>query len=172
MSKKVKPSEKEQEELKKKLAQEVEEQSILMEADKIKEEKLLQFFINNGFDQLKNEIGNLLSGQIDDPEAKYQLYYHVISKLLQKHLPKGKKFAKIRDLIYEEKNAFLTRGHRKDEKGRRGADGRMSYISDIESFITILTEWITSQGTTFELYTKLLDLNVSKGYGKPKDSIL
>jgi hypothetical protein len=170
MSKKVKPSEKEQEELKKKLAQEVEEQSILMEADKIKEE-ILQIDTEGNI-ELKNEIGNLLSGQIDDPEAKYQLYYHVISKLLQKHLPKGKKFAKIRDLIYEEKNAFLTRGHRKDEKGRRGADGRMSYISDIESFITILTEWITSQGTTFELYTKLLDLNVSKGYGKPKDSIL
>ena len=170
MSKKVKPSEKEQEELKKKLAQEVEEQSILMEADKIKEE-ILQIDTEGNI-ELKNEIGNLLSGQIDDPEAKYQLYYHVISKLLQKHLQKGKKFAKIRDLIYEEKNAFLTRGHRKDEKGRRGADGRMSYISDIESFITILTEWITSQGTTFELYTKLLDLNVSKGYGKPKDSIL
>lgn len=170
MSKKVKPSEKEQEELKKKLAQEVEEQSILMEADKIKEE-ILQIDTEGNI-ELKNEIGNLLSGQIDDPEAKYQLYYHVINKLLQKHLPKGKKFAKIRHLIYEEKNAFLTRGHRKDEKGRRGADGRMSYISDIESFITILTEWITSQGTTFELYTKLLDLNVSKGYGKPKDSIL
>ena len=170
MSKKVKPSEKEQEELKKKLAQEVEEQSILMEADKIKEE-ILQIDTEGNI-ELKNEIGNLLSGQIDDPEAKYQLYYHVINKLLQKHLPKGKKFAKIRHLIYEEKNAFLTRGHRKDEKGRRGADGRMSYISDIESFITILTEWITSQGTTFELYTKLLELNVSKGYGKPKDSIL
>ena len=170
MSKKVKPSEKEQEELKKKLAQEVEEQSILMEADKIKEE-ILQIDTEGNI-ELKNETGNLLSGQIDDPEAKYQLYYHVINKLLQKHLPKGKKFAKIRHLIYEEKNAFLTRGHRKDEKGRRGADGRMSYISDIESFITILTEWITSQGTTFELYTKLLDLNVSKGYGKPKDSIL
>ena len=170
MSKKVKPSEKEQEELKKKLAQEVEEQSILMEADKIKEE-ILQIDTEGNI-ELKNEIGNLLSGQIDDPEAKYQLYYHVINKLLQKHLPKGKKFAKIRHLIYEEKNAFLTRGHRKDEKGRRGADGRMSYISDIESFITILTEWITSRGTTFELYTKLLELNVSKGYGKPKDSIL
>ena len=170
MSKKVKTSEKEQEELKKKQAQEIEEQSILMEADTIKEE-ILQIDTEGNI-ELKNEIGNLLSGQIDDPEAKYQLYYHVINKLLQKHLPTGKEFAKIRDLIYEEKNTFLTRGHRKDKKGRRGADGRMSYISDIESFITILTEWITSRGTTFELYTKLLDLNVSKGYGKPKDSIL
>ena len=36
-----------------------------------------------------------------------------------------------KDLIYEEKNTFLTRGHRKDAQGIRGADGRMSYIDNL-----------------------------------------
>ncbi len=35
-------------------------------------------------------------------------------------------------LIYEEKNTFLTRGRRIDEKGIRGADGRMGYVDDMD----------------------------------------
>ncbi|KAA4632824.1 hypothetical protein F3B51_28810, partial [Bacteroides ovatus] len=81
--------------------------------------------------------------------------------------PKGAENKKARDLIYEEKNTFLTRGYRKDVRGIRGADGRMSYIADIRDLINIITEWAASQGTVFELYDRLRNINIEKGYGDP-----
>jgi hypothetical protein len=143
--------------------QEIERESILLKADEIKEETLI--FDVDGQVEFKNEIADLILEQIDDPEAKYNLYYNVANRLLKKYLPKGDENKAARDLIYEEKNTFLTRGHRKDEKGIRGADGRMSYISDINELINIITEWISNRGTMFDLYTKIRDLNISKGYG-------
>lgn len=83
---------------------------------------------------------------------------------MKKHLPKGEEYKVARDYIYEEKNTFLTRGHRKNEKGIRGADGRMAYISDINELINIITTWISNRGTMFDLYTQLRNLNRSKGY--------
>lgn len=139
--------------------------AILFEADKIKEETL-QFDLD-GQVELKNEIADLVLGQIDNPEEKYNLYYNVVNQLLKKHLPKGENFKKARDLIYEEKNTFLTRGRRKDERGIRGADGRMVFTDDINELINIITHWISAKGTMYDLYTKILDLNISKGYGKP-----
>ena len=139
--------------------------AILFEADKIKEETL-QFDLD-GQVELKNEIADLVLGQIDNPEEKYNLYYNVVNQLLKKHLPKGENFKKARDLIYEEKNTFLTRGRRKDERGIRGADGRMVFTDDINELINIITHWISAKATMYDLYTKILDLNISKGYGKP-----
>lgn len=160
---KKKLSKQELEKIEKEREQENERVAILMKADEIKEETF--DFDFNGQTELKNEIEDLVLEQIDDPEAKFELYYKVVNRLLRKYLPKGEENKKARDLIYEEKNTFLTRGHRKDERGLRGADGRMSYIPDINLLVDVLTEWISSKGTTFELYTKLRDLNVSKGYG-------
>ena len=137
----------------------------MFEADKIKEETF-QFDLD-GQVELKNEIADLVLGQIDNPEEKYNLYYNVVNQLLKKHLPKGENFKKARDLIYEEKNTFLTRGRRKDERGIRGADGRMAFTDDINELINIITHWISAKGTMYDLYTKILDLNISKGYGKP-----
>lgn len=136
--------------------------SILMKADDNKEETL--DFGMDGQVALKNEIADLYLEQIDNPEEKYNLYYNVTNRLLQKHLPKGDEYKEVRDLIYEEKNVFLTRGHRKDASGRRGMDGRMAYVSDIGELIDVVTKWITSKGTSFNLYMALRDLNSSKGY--------
>jgi hypothetical protein len=146
--------------------QELERESILMKADEIKEQTFS--FDIDGQIELKNEIADLILEQIDDPETKYHLYYNVVNRLLKKHLPKGEEVKAARDLIYEEKNTFLTKGHRKDERKIRGADGRMAYISDINELINIITEWISNKGTMFDLYIKIKDLNISKGYGESR----
>ena len=159
-------SEKDIEKIEKEYIQEMERESILMKADEVKEETFA--FDIDGQVELKNEIADLVLEQIDDPEAKYNLYYNVIERLLKKYLPKGEEHKQAREWIREEKNTFLTRGHGKDEKGIRGADGRMAYIPDINEIVNIITEWITSKGSLFELYTKLRDLNISKGYGEPR----
>lgn len=154
-----------QEELLKKLQEQEEEKlQLLMEADKIKEESFQFDF--DGDVVLKNEIADLVLEQIDNPKEKYELYYNVVNRLLKKHLPKGKLFEKERNFIYEEKNVFLTRGHRKNDKGIRGADGRMAFTDDINELVNVITDWITSKGGMFELYTKLSELNKAKGYNK------
>lgn len=152
-----------QELLKKQHQQEAERAAILMKADEIKEE-VLDFGIDGQL-EFKSEIADLMLEQIDNPDEKYSLYYKVATRLLLKHLPKGEAYKDARELIYEEKNTFLTRGHRKNSAGIRGADSRMSYIPDIVELVNVITEWITSRGTMFELYLKLRDLNESKGYG-------
>lgn len=143
--------------------QEMEQAELLMRADR---EAELVFSVGDDNELVvKQEIADMTLEEIDDPKAKYQLYYNVLNRLLMKHLPKGEEFKQIREYIYEEKNTFLTRGHRIQNDGRRGADGRMSYSTDINEIINIVTEWIMQKGTLFDLYTKLRDLNVSKGYG-------
>ena len=148
---------------KKEQEQEFEREEILRQANDIKEETF-DFGID-GQIELKNEIADLTLEQIDDPEAKYDLYYKVLHRLLKKYLPKGEEYQAARNFIYEEKNTFLTRGHRKNAQGIRGADSRMAYIPDIDELINVVTNWITNKGTVFELYTNLRDLNISKGYG-------
>ena len=150
------------ERLQKEQEQEAERASILMKADEIKEETF--DFDMDGQIELKSELADMMLEQIDDPEAKYELYYNVVNRLLRKHLPKGEKYKPARDFIYEEKNTFLTRGHRKNEQGIRGADGRMAYINDINDLINIITKWISNKGTMYDLYSQLRDLNKSKGY--------
>lgn len=162
MEEKKKLSQEELEKIKKEREEEAERAEILMKADEIKEETF--DFNMDGQVELKNELADMMLEQIDDPEAKYNLYYNVVNRLLKKHLPKGEEYKAARDYIYEEKNTFLTRGHRKNEQGIRGADGRMAYISDINELINVITTWISNKGTMFDLYTKLKNLNTSKGY--------
>lgn len=154
------------ERIEKEREEERERLSILMQADEIKEETFS--FDVDGQIALKSEIADMALEAIDDPETKYTLYYNVIDSLLRKYLPKGDEHKAARNLIYEEKNTFLTRGHRKNEKGIRGADGRMSYIPDMNELINIITDWITSKGGMYDLYVKIRDLNISKGYGAPR----
>jgi len=154
-------------ELEKQHEEEREREIILMKADEIKEQTF--DFDIDGQLELKSEIADMVLGEIDDPEAKYALYYKVINRLIKKHLPKGDSFKEARDLIYEEKNTYLTGGHRIDESGIRGADGRMAYTDNMHEFVNIVTDWISSKGTIYELYIKLRDLNVSKGYGTAFD---
>lgn len=154
-------------ELEKQQEEEREREMILMKADEIKEQTF-DFDMDGQLD-LKSELDDMMLGAIDDPEAKHALYYKVINRLMRQILPKGDNFKEARDLINEEKNTFLTGGYRIDESGIRGADGRMGYIEDMHEFMNIITEWISSKGTIFELYIKLRDLNVSKGYGTAFD---
>ncbi len=160
--KKEKISQEELDKIQKEHDKELERAAILMKADEIKEETF--DFDINGQVEFKNELADIILEQIDDPEAKYNLYYNVVNRLLRKYLPKGNYYKEARDLIYEEKNIFLTRGHRKNEKGIRGADGRMSYVTDINELINVITEWISNKGTMFDLYTQMRDLNIDKGY--------
>lgn len=160
--KKEKISQEELDKIQKEHDKELERAAILMKADEIKEETF--DFDINGQVEFKNELADIILEQIDDPEAKYNLYYNVVNRLLRKYLPKGNYYKEARDLIYEEKNIFLTRGHRKNEKGIRGADGRMSYVADINELINVITEWISNKGTMFDLYTQMRDLNIDKGY--------
>lgn len=155
-------TEEELKQIQKEEEQELERISILMKANEIKEETFA--FDIDGELVLKREIADITLEAIDNPEEKYQLYYNVVNRLLKRYLPKGEHNKAARDFIYEEKNTFLTRGHRKGADGIRGADGRMSYITEINELINIITNWISSKDTTFDLYVKLRDLNKSKGY--------
>lgn len=151
-------------EKKKKLSKSEEEKLMLLaKADEVKGEQLV--ILPEGL-STENELKKFALGDIDDPEKKFDFYYKGIMKLMRKFLPKGKENEKARKLIYEEKNTFLTRGKRINEAGIRGADSRMAYISDIEEMLNIIAEWVASQGTMVELFNKLHELNIEKGYGK------
>ena len=143
--------------------QELEQAEILMNANSDKEEVFA--FDDNGDLIVKREIAEITLEAIDNPQEKYELYYKVLNKMLLNNLPKGEEFKQVRDYIYEEKNTFLTRGHRIQKDGRRGADGRMSYIPDINEIINVVSSWVVRRGTLFDLYVSLRELNISKGYG-------
>jgi hypothetical protein len=158
MAKKIKTTKKE------KISKaEIEKIEILAKTDKVKGQQLT--IDNKGKLESKRELKDFAIGTVENPKKKYDVYYKGISKLLIKHLPKGKDFEKSRDFIYEEKNVYLSRGHRKDKLGIRGADGRMGYISDAEEILKVVMDWILSNGTMVELYNTLRDLNNKKGYG-------
>lgn len=148
---------------KREIDKEREIQAIFAKADEIKETTI-------AFDEqdrltFENEMTKLIpDGEIDSPEEKYELFYKAIEKFLRENLPKGDKFKEIRSLIREEKNVFLTRGHRLDAKGLRHADSRMSYNKDMKELVTILARWEYRGGTLYELYLQLRQLNQSKGY--------
>lgn len=67
----------------------------------------------------------------------------------------GKQYKTARDLIFEEKNTFLTRGHRKNKFGIRGADSRMGYKEDVEKMLEIIIDWILKKGDMYSLYSIL-----------------
>ncbi len=148
--------------------QELEQAEILLNSNSDKEEVFA--FDDDGDLIVKREIADITLEAIDNPQEKYQLYYNVLNKLLQNNLPKGEEFKSVREYIYEEKNTFLTRGHRIQKDGRRGADGRMSYITDINEIINVVSSWIVRRGTLFDLYASLRELNVEKGYGTREES--
>ena len=139
---------------------------MLAKADEVKGEQLT--LTEDGDVVSRKELQDFAIGTIDDPQKKFDVYYNGIDKLLRQHLLKGKANKPARDLIFEEKNVYLTRGKRKDKKGIRGADGRMGYISDAEDILKVVMDWILKNGSMVELYNTLRDQNVEKGYGAPK----
>ena len=100
----------------------------------------------------------------DDPEEKYNVYYKGIERLLKKFLPTSNKHKFARDIIREEKNIFLTRGNKLNERGIRGADSRMAYIQDMEFIMNLIIEWARESGNYFDLYSRIRDKNKELGY--------
>lgn len=140
-------------------------EGVFAESEKVKGETLL-FNPSGGIDVV-NTIENILKEAyaIDDPEKKYDIYYNGIEKLLKDNLPKGKDSARARELIREEKCVYLSRGKRKDEKGKRHGDSRMSYIDDAQEMYKIVLTWASTNGNMVELYNTLRQENINKGYG-------
>ncbi|CAA0182836.1 hypothetical protein ACE1MK_02850 [Tenacibaculum maritimum] len=163
MDNKKKKQEKELEKLSEQ--EEMERMMLISKADEVVGEQLSIDI--DGSIQTEDELKKFALGDIDDPERKYDIYYKGIGKLLKKHLPEGKEYKNARDYIYEEKNTYLTRGHRINEKGIRGADSRMGYIEDAEKILELVTTWIINKGSMVDLYTTFRDLNIHMGYGKP-----
>lgn len=98
---------------------------------------------------------------VQNPSKSYSLYY-LIRNLLMNVLPEDEN---VRNQIYEQKNIFLTRGHRKNESGVRGADGRMGYIEDFQSFLDIIENWMNkSDQNPHTLFTLIYDKNKELGY--------
>ena len=145
--------------------EELERMMLISKADDVVGEQLT--IDTDGILQTEDELKKFALGDIDDPERKYDIYYNGINKLLLKHLPEGKNYKKARDYIYEEKKTYLTRGHRINKKGIRGADSRMGYIEDAEKILELITHWIIKKGSMVDLYSILRDLNIKLGYGKP-----
>lgn len=143
---------------------EAERARLLSQADEIKGE---QISLNIDGELTKNlEFPIVLSGNIDDPDKRFDIYYKNINRILRKTLPKGKRYKEARDFIYEEKNVILTRGKRKKPDGTRGADGRMAYISDAEEVLSMVAKWANENGKMTDLFNELHSYNINKGYGK------
>ena len=158
-------SKEQQERIAKEEAAAREKLEIIAKADETREQNFA--FDENGALTMINEINGMTIQEIDNPQEKYDLYYKILNKLLRSYLPKGPENQKVRNVIYEEKNTFITRGYRIKKDGTRGADGRMGYSTDISEFIEIVRDCYIHNATMMELYTRLRDLNISKGYGRP-----
>jgi hypothetical protein len=111
----------------------------------------------------ENEIQEILLKNIDNPEEKYDLYYNALQRLLISNLPKGKNFKKERQMVYDEKNIFLCRG-KKLINGKRGMDGRMSKISDLQVILKRTAKWVGNKGNMVDIYQIYWDLNEEYGY--------
>lgn len=143
--------------------QELEIQSILLKADENRTENL---FVNEEgelktVDELKHI---LMPSDTDDPVLKHQYFYQGIEKILRKELPKGISNKELRGIIREEVNIFLTRGKTK-KSGRRGADVRMAYITDMEVALENLIIWKVNNDSYTNLFMIFSELN--KKYKKP-----
>lgn len=113
----------------------------------------------------KSELKQFALGTVENPSKSHEVYYAGIQRLLLKFLPKGKQNQRLRRIIYDEKNVFLNRGKKKDERGIRGADGRIDYLADKEEALSQVIEWARTRQTMGDLYMVFWRLNEKYGYG-------
>lgn len=138
-----------------KTAQEINE--ILAQSEVINTESL--FIDAESEIQTVDELKQILiPDSSDDPSSKYEKYYYGIQRLLKSGLPKGANFESVREIVREEINTFLTRGKRKIN-GKRGADSRQAYLSDMDIALNALIEWTENIQSTIELYETFRGLN-------------
>lgn len=127
-----------------------------------------QLTINSEGGQLEevDELRQMLGKDFENPEEKYDIYYRGIRKLLMDYLPKGKEYKEMREIIYDEKNIFLSRGKRKsDNNGVRKADGRMTYQPVMSEILEIIVDWVGNSQNPFSLYKDFYELNEKHEYG-------
>ncbi|GAB4047838.1 hypothetical protein [Spirosoma litoris] len=104
-----------------------------------------------------------------DPDKSYALYYSM-RKMLMDNLPSGKKNKKLRQTVYDEKNLFLNRGKALDARGKRGSDGRMSFISTfMEPAFNAVADWVKTGGSPFDAFMAFYDLNEAYGFHKSEE---
>lgn len=146
--KKKKKSQEELEELQRKQEQDLERAAILMKADEIKEETF--DFDVNGQIELKNELADMVLEQIDDPEAKYNLYYNVVNRLLRKYLPKGDTY-KDASIIRKSKfspnskrSVHFSRVHSKRNVQKKDLHATRTTKPEIRAKITLFRAWALS----------------------------
>lgn len=114
-----------------------------------------------------DELKSIILGDVDDPETKYDLYYHGIDKVLRVELPKGSKYQSMRLELREELNTFLSNGKRK-VNGRRGADCRMGKLPLMEEAFEIIFNWRSSGANPVNLYNTFRKLNLKKSNNMKK----
>lgn len=145
--------------------QEMERQELLARADQVKRETFS--FTDEGVEQNDEAAQLFIDIHADDPKKKFDAYYKLTSFVLRMNLPKGSDNKRVRDVIYEEKNVFLT-GKRKRKDGTRGADGRMAQLPVMEELARIVADWANSGASPVEIYNTLRDENTKRGYGTPE----
>src|SRR4051812_15501560 len=62
-----------------------------------------------------DELRKMIGKDFENPDEKYNIYYKGIRNVLMLYLPKGKEFKQSRDIIYDEKNIFLSLGKKKSD---------------------------------------------------------
>ena len=139
----------------------------LLQKTKQKQGHQLRVDIELGDLKEVNEIREILKGNADNPEEKYNIYYKGIGRILKRYQPKGPEFKADRDLIYDEKNIFLNRGKKKsdNDNGIRKSDGRMTYQPVMGEILDIISEWASTSQNPFDLYNSLYSLNDKHNYG-------
>ena len=101
-------------------------------------------------------------GNVQSPEKAYDLYYRALYTILKnnlKDLPKEQ-----REIIYDQKNIFLTRGKIKNENGIRGGDSRQAYLDDMQIALEIVLNWVNEGANPVNLYNAFRDKNIELDY--------
>lgn len=135
---------------------------------KVNEKKGKQLSIDADSGSLReiDELKQMMGREFENPDEKYNIYYKGIRNILMQYLPKGKEFKESRDIIYDEKNIFLSLGRKKsDNAGIRKADGRMTFQTKMNELLDIILKWVAESQNPFVLYKMLYDLNEKMGYG-------
>ncbi len=103
-----------------------------------------------------------------DPDESTALSV-LVKQTVVKNLPRGERWKKLRDTIYEEQNIYLRRGRKKSEKksGSIGANSQITYTRMQKRMQDVVRRWVENGASPIELYYALVDLNREAGY-RPK----
>lgn len=134
---------------------------------RVNEKKGMQQIVDDsGALKSHDEIRQFVLKNTDDPDKKHEVYYKGIERLL-KQIANPKDDEQTKEafkILREEKNIFLNRGKRKNEKGIRGSDARMAYISDMEEALNIIASCILEGASPIMLYIAFRDKNIERGF--------